>query len=108
MTFLFCSRQPPEPPADANYRLKFTYGVNAWQHWVINKNAELEKTLPSSGGRSMLRTFPTCILKTTTDQLNFSLCMFIKEVRKPNGEEYSPDSVYYLCLGMSELIFHIC
>lgn len=25
--------------------------------------------------------------------------MFVKEVRKPDGEEYAPDIIYYLCLG---------
>lgn len=88
-----------EPPPDANYRLKFTYGVNAWRHWVISKNAQIEKTKQATGSVRM-RTFPTDILKCTTDELNFTLCMFIKEVRKPNGEEYSPDSIYYLCLGI--------
>ena len=36
------SQQPKERP-DANNHLKFTYGVNAWKHWVVGKNAELEK-----------------------------------------------------------------
>ena len=35
--------QPQGPPADANMVLKFTYGVNAWKHWVIQKNQDLEK-----------------------------------------------------------------
>merc|ERR1712098_451988 len=35
-------QQPKERP-DANHHLKFTYGVNAWKHWVVGKNAELEK-----------------------------------------------------------------
>ncbi|XP_059140867.1 zinc finger MYM-type protein 3-like [Physella acuta] len=96
--------QSLEPPPDANYRLKFTYGVNAWRHWVISKNAQIEKTKQATGSVRM-RTFPTDILKCTTDELNFTLCMFIKEVRKPNGEEYSPDSIYYLCLGIQQYLY---
>ena len=79
--------------------------MNAWQHWVIAKNAEIEKTAEKTKSNRIM-TFPTDILKTTADQLNFTLCMFIKEVRKPNGDPYSPDSVYYLCLGM-KYYFHL-
>ncbi|GFO28412.1 Zinc finger mym-type protein 3 [Plakobranchus ocellatus] len=91
------SQQVMEPAADASFRLKFTYGVNAWRHWVVAKNAQIEDSKTNNSFR--VRTFPTDILKCTTDELNYSLIFFIKEVRKPNGEEYSPDSIYYLCLG---------
>ena len=36
---------PPAPPADANYHLKFTYGVNAWRHWVVFKNTQVGRFL---------------------------------------------------------------
>ena len=47
-----------------------------------------------------LKLIKTDILACTADELNVQLCQFVKEVRKPNGEEYAPDSIYYLCLGM--------
>lgn len=84
-----------QPPPDADMVLKYTYGVNAWKHWVITKNTQLE--LASSSRR--LKLFKTDIMQCTADELNFSLCLFVKEVRKPNGDEYAPDSIYYLCLG---------
>ena len=34
------------------------------------------------------------------DELNFTLCMFVKEVKKPNGDPYAPDSIFYLTLGI--------
>ena len=40
--------------------LQFTYGVNAWKHWVVQKNAELEK-LRAQG--KYMKTFETDILK---------------------------------------------
>ena len=88
---------PPPPPADANYHLKFTYGVNAWRHWVLFKNNQIERNAKPGCGR--IKLFKTDIMQCTADELNFSLCLFVKEVRKPNGEEYSPDSIYYLTLG---------
>lgn len=95
----------PEPPrepiekADANMCLKFTFGVNAWKQWVITKNTELEK---SSMRRKL---FKTELLQLTADELNYSLCLFVKEVRKPNGSEYAPDTIYYLVLGIQEYLY---
>lgn len=95
----------PEPPrepiekADANMCLKFTFGVNAWKQWVITKNSELEK---SSMRRKL---FKTELLQLTADELNYSLCLFVKEVRKPNGSEYAPDTIYYLVLGIQEYLY---
>ena len=88
---------PATQPPDANMVLKFTYGVNAWKHWVVQKNAQLEQI---SAGKK-LKKFKTDILQCSVEELNNSLCLFVKEVRKPNGEEYAPDSIYYLCLGES-------
>lgn len=85
-------REPAEKP-DANMCLKYTFGVNAWKQWVATKNADLEK---SSIRR---KPFKSEILQLTADELNYSLCLFVKEVRKPNGSEYAPDTIYYLVLG---------
>ncbi|KAL5009829.1 hypothetical protein ScPMuIL_012134 [Solemya velum] len=96
----------PPPPvllADANMCLKYTYGVNAWKHWVVQKNAQLEKVTKS--GSNKLKLFKTELLQCSADELNYSLCLFVKEVRKPNGEEYAPDSIFYLCLGIQMYIF---
>lgn len=75
------------------YFFQYTFGVNAWKQWVMTKNAEIEK---SSIRR---KPFKSEILQLTADELNYSLCLFVKEVRKPNGSEYAPDTIYYLVLG---------
>jgi len=94
-------QQPKERP-DANHHLKFTYGVNAWKHWVVGKNAELEKQRAQG---KYQKTFETDILKLRADELNFTLCMFVKEVKKPNGDQYAADSIFYLVLGIQEYLF---
>lgn len=38
------------------------------------------------------------LLSHTTAELNYGLAHFVSEVRRPNGETYAPDSIYYLCL----------
>ncbi|XP_055857252.1 zinc finger MYM-type protein 4 isoform X2 [Episyrphus balteatus] len=96
---------PPQQPVmpvekpDANMCLKFTFGVNAWKQWVMTKNADIEK---SSIRR---RLFKTELLQMTADELNYSLCLFVKEVRKPNGTEYAPDTIYYLVLGIQQYLY---
>nr|CAD7441599.1 unnamed protein product [Timema bartmani] len=86
----------------ANMCLEYTFGVNAWKHWVQTKNAELEKAATNN---RKLKLFKPEILQLTADELNYSLCLFVKEVRKPNGQEYAPDTIYYLCLGIQQYLF---
>lgn len=43
------------------------------------------------------------LLSHTTAELNYGLAHFVSEVRRPNGETYAPDSIYYLCLGIQEV-----
>ncbi|XP_014486843.1 PREDICTED: zinc finger MYM-type protein 3 isoform X2 [Dinoponera quadriceps] len=93
--------EPLEKP-DANMTLKYTFGVNAWRQWVIAKNAELEKQITPM---RKIKLFKTDLLQLTADELNYSLCLFVKEVKKPNGAEYAPDTIYYLCLGIQQYLF---
>jgi len=103
----------PNPPADANFVLKFTYGVNAYKHWVLQKNAQIEKAAAASGQSTTgrlggpprgFRPMKLDPLHCTADELNCALCMFVREVRKPNGDQYAPDSILYLCLGTFGLL----
>ncbi|CAL1689295.1 unnamed protein product [Lasius platythorax] len=103
------SQPPPQPrimepleKPDANMALKYTFGVNAWRQWVIGKNTELEKQITPM---RKIKLFKTDLLQLTADELNYSLCLFVKEVRKPNGAEYAPDTIYYLCLGIQQYLF---
>ena len=68
---------------------------------MVGKNAELEK-LRAQG--KYLKSFETDILKLRADELNYTLCMFVKEVKKPNGDAYAADSIFYLVLGIQEFL----
>ena len=84
--------------------LKLIFLFSFRRHWVVGKNAELEKA--RAQGKYM-KPFETDILKLRADELNYTLCMFVKEVRKPNGEPYASDSILYLTLGIQgELTKH--
>ena len=56
--------------------------------WLINKNQENKNKLPND------------LLKLKNEELNNLLAEFVHVIRKPNGETYAPESIYYLCLGM--------
>lgn len=43
------------------------------------------------------------ILTSTAAELNYGLAQFVKEISRPNGERYDPDSIYYLCLGIQQV-----
>lgn len=43
------------------------------------------------------------ILACTAAELNYGLAQFVKEITRPNGERYEPDSIYYLCLGIQQV-----
>uniref|UniRef100_A0A8D0CYH5 TRASH domain-containing protein n=1 Tax=Sander lucioperca TaxID=283035 RepID=A0A8D0CYH5_SANLU len=45
------------------------------------------------------------ILQCDSAELSYALSCFIREVRRPNGETYSPDSIFYLCLGIQQYLF---
>lgn len=83
--------------------LQYTIGVRAWKQWVIGKNEQIEQAANSTNKKAKI--FNTNILKLTTDELNYLLCLFVKEVRKPNGLEYAPDTIYYLCLSIQQYLF---
>uniref|UniRef100_A0A672Q8U5 Zinc finger MYM-type containing 2 n=1 Tax=Sinocyclocheilus grahami TaxID=75366 RepID=A0A672Q8U5_SINGR len=42
------------------------------------------------------------LLSLSPAELNQSLSHFVKEVRRPNGESYTPDSLLYLCLSIQK------
>lgn len=43
------------------------------------------------------------LLSLSPDELNKALSQFVREVCRPNGERYSPDSIFYLCLGIQQV-----
>ncbi|XP_056105679.1 zinc finger MYM-type protein 4 isoform X2 [Rhinichthys klamathensis goyatoka] len=84
-------------------KLQHEYGVNAWKDWVCWRNAQPNLETPKYASHSM--TIKEDLLKCCTAELSYGLCKFISEVRRPNGEKYSPDSVFYLCLGIQQFLF---
>ncbi|XP_026210496.1 zinc finger MYM-type protein 4 isoform X3 [Anabas testudineus] len=78
-------------------KLNHLYGVKAWKSWVQQRNQQ-----PHEPSRVHIK---EDILECNSAELSFALSCFIKEVRRPNGEAYSADSIFYLCLGIQQFLF---
>uniref|UniRef100_A0A8C5QDR7 Zinc finger MYM-type containing 3 n=1 Tax=Leptobrachium leishanense TaxID=445787 RepID=A0A8C5QDR7_9ANUR len=85
--------------------LSYTYGVNAWKSWVQRKyeGGEPKKGEEIRFGPKPMR-IKEDILACTAAELNYGLAQFVKEITRPNGERYEPDSIYYLCLGIQQYL----
>uniref|UniRef100_A0A8C1MEV1 Zinc finger, MYM-type 4 n=1 Tax=Cyprinus carpio TaxID=7962 RepID=A0A8C1MEV1_CYPCA len=94
-----CASAPPNSLS----KLQHEYGVKAWKKWVRWRSTQPNMESLKFGSRSM--TLKEDLLKCCTAELSYGLCKFISEVRRPNGEKYSPDSIFYLCLGIQQYLF---
>uniref|UniRef100_H2ZZK5 Zinc finger MYM-type containing 3 n=1 Tax=Latimeria chalumnae TaxID=7897 RepID=H2ZZK5_LATCH len=85
--------------------LNYSYGVNAWKYWVQGKYAggHSDKGEELRFGPKPMR-MKEDILSCTAAELNYGLAQFVKEITRPNGERYEPDSIYYLCLGIQQYL----
>lgn len=109
----------PNPVAS---KVNHLYGVKAWKSWVQQRNKEQTQSKPHSSflshhGLSFSDSLTTHkypglvhsvdikedILECNSVELSFALSRFIQEVRRPNGDAYSPDSIFYLCLGIQQV-----
>uniref|UniRef100_A0A3B4YN85 Zinc finger MYM-type protein 4-like n=1 Tax=Seriola lalandi dorsalis TaxID=1841481 RepID=A0A3B4YN85_SERLL len=75
-------------------KLNHLYGVKAWKSWVQQRNKQPQEL-----------DIKEDILQCDSAELSFALSRFVREVRRPNGETYSPDSIFYLCLGIQQYLF---
>nr|XP_033801044.1 zinc finger MYM-type protein 3 isoform X3 [Geotrypetes seraphini] len=85
--------------------LNYSYGINAWKSWVQTKYSSGETTKFDElrfGPKPMQ--VKEDILVCTAAELNYGLAQFVKEITRPNGEHYDPDSIYYLCLGIQQFL----
>ncbi|KAM4700274.1 zinc finger MYM-type protein 2 isoform 1-T2 [Discoglossus pictus] len=91
--------------SQSSFPFKYSYGVSAWKRWVNTRETisddlpELEDSSPTKSVK-----LKEDILLHTPDELSYWLVRFVNEVRRPDGENYAPDSIYYLCLGIQEYL----
>uniref|UniRef100_UPI00358FDF2F transcriptional regulator QRICH1 n=1 Tax=Myxine glutinosa TaxID=7769 RepID=UPI00358FDF2F len=88
--------------------LKPEDGLRLWRLWAQTKNAEIDKEVetnpPLPGRRPPLR-FKEDIVSAAVAELNYGLCLLVREARKPDGEEHEPDALYFLILSLQKYLF---
>ncbi|RVE66764.1 hypothetical protein OJAV_G00110630 [Oryzias javanicus] len=87
------SRRPP--------CVKSKYGVLSWRKWIHRRKSKADVDHVSSSAV----TLKADILGCSSSELNESLCLFIKEMTRRNGEPYTPDRLFYLCLCIQKYLF---
>ncbi|XP_028256554.1 zinc finger MYM-type protein 4-like isoform X4 [Parambassis ranga] len=84
-------------------KLKSQYGVDAWKRWIQWRQTQPNQEKPRFGSRPL--ELKEDILCCTTAELSYGLCCFVTELKRPNKEPYTPDSLFYLCLGIQHYLF---
>ncbi|XP_028713979.1 zinc finger MYM-type protein 2 isoform X2 [Peromyscus leucopus] len=90
--------------SECSFPFKYTYGVNAWKHWVKTRQLDEDLLVLDELKSPKSVKLKEDLLSHTTAELNYGLAHFVNEIRRPNGENYAPDSIYYLCLGIQEYL----
>ncbi|XP_049449817.1 zinc finger MYM-type protein 2 isoform X2 [Epinephelus fuscoguttatus] len=80
--------------------LKARYGINAWKRWALSASDQSDDT--KEKGDSKPARSKSNLLSLSSKELNTALSRFVREVCRPSGERYSPDSILYLCLGIQQ------
>ncbi|XP_057388520.1 zinc finger MYM-type protein 2 isoform X3 [Balaenoptera acutorostrata] len=91
--------------SECSFPFKYTYGVNAWKHWVRTRQLDEDLLVLDELKSPKSVKLKEDLLCHTTAELDYGLAHFVKEIRRPNGENYAPDSIYYLCLGIQEYLY---
>ncbi|XP_062287659.1 zinc finger MYM-type protein 2 [Scomber scombrus] len=102
------SSSSPSRPADRHSEgrslpLKARYGVNAWKRWALSPPDQSDDTKVKDGTKlAPAARSKSNLLSLSSEELNVALSQFVREVCRPSGERYSPDSILYLCLGIQQ------
>nr|XP_020474591.1 zinc finger MYM-type protein 2 [Monopterus albus] len=80
--------------------LKARYGINAWKRWALSPSDQSDDTKAKDSSKPAW--CKSNLLSLSSEELNVALSRFVKEVCRPSGERYSPDSILYLCLGIQQ------
>lgn len=111
--------------------LKAHYGIHAWKRWALSSSDQSDDTKGKDGSKQgnllpwlivifenmqgVLAESNPCLfpapaartksnlLSLSSEELNVALSRFVREVCRPSGERYSPDSILYLCLGIQQV-----
>ncbi|KAM9344266.1 zinc finger MYM-type protein 2 [Pholidichthys leucotaenia] len=94
------SRSPSKPSEGRSLPLKARYGINAWKRWLLSSFNQSDNTKVKDDHKTARP--KSNLLSMSSEELNVALSRFVREICRPSGERYSPDSILYLCLGIQQ------
>ncbi|XP_056256201.1 uncharacterized protein LOC130184300 isoform X2 [Seriola aureovittata] len=83
-----------------HHKLKSQCGTDAWKRWIQWRESQTNLDPVSSHVR-----LKEDVLHCSAAELSDGLCRFVSEVKQPDGEPYSPDGLFYLCLSIQLYLF---
>ena len=107
VTQMIQQQQQQLQPSDQEGSFKWFFGVKVFNAWLTTKLEHLKISSSSNKNLVLLsqaNRLPNDLVKLKNEELNSLLTEFIQEVRKPTGELYAPESLYYLCLGIQHYL----
>ncbi|XP_054873571.1 zinc finger MYM-type protein 4-like isoform X3 [Amphiprion ocellaris] len=90
--------EAPTVTTKKSHKVNTQHGIEAWKRWIQWRESQTGLG-PISSHSVRLR---ADILRCSAVDLSHGLYRFIKEVKQPDGEPYSPDGLFYLCLGIQK------
>ncbi|XP_054461684.1 uncharacterized protein LOC129097029 isoform X2 [Anoplopoma fimbria] len=90
--------QREEVKSRKHRKLKSQCGIDAWKRWI-----QWRETQTNFSSHAL--TLNEDVLRCSATELSHSLRCFITEAKRPDGEQYSPDSLFYLCLSIQQYLF---
>lgn len=83
-----------------NTRRRNSWALRTWNKWCTTKNSASLHDAANSSAEDKYKTITVPIEEMDNDMMIYWLSKFICEVRKSDGEEYPPQSVLSLLMGL--------
>lgn len=88
--------------ANESFPLSSRYGFYAWSRWTSSAAQLADMKVNDSSKQVTPSWHKGSLITLSSDELDQALAQFVKEVRRPSGERYAPDSILYLCLSIQK------
>ncbi|KAG7501391.1 zinc finger MYM-type protein 4-like [Solea senegalensis] len=82
-------------------KLDCQFGLDAWRRWIQWRKSQIDLDIDSSHSVTLKEN----ILHCSAFELSNALSHFITEGKQADGEPYSPDTLFYLCLSIQQYLF---
>jgi len=79
-----------------NTQYQTNWAASVWKQWAEWRNTTQDTTIPDN----IAKMVPSDIKQLSEEELGFWLSRFVLEVKKKNGDDYPPNSLYQICCSI--------